>query len=292
MLTNCSQADKYGDSEDLLGKWFAANPGKRENIFLASKFGIRYKTDGSQPPYWVDSSPEYCLEAIDESLRRLGLPFVDLYYVHRLDGKTPVEKTMGAMVKLKKEGKVKHIGLSECSATSLRRAHAVHPITAIQVEYSLFALDIESPERKLLDTARELGVAIVAYSPLGNGLLTNTLHTREDVSKPGDLRQMLPWFSEQNIEQNGQVITEISEMAKAKGVSAAQLALAWLLSQGDDIFPIPGTTKAHRLVENLDSLSVTLSSDEEKELRKISSRVAGVRFNALTPYAFGDTPSV
>ncbi|KAJ5987248.1 Aldo/keto reductase [Penicillium sp. IBT 35674x] len=284
-------ADKYGDSEDVLGKWFAANPDKRKDIFLATKFGI--VNTPTPPGFTMNSTPEYCRTAIESSLNRLGLPFVDLYYVHRLDKVTPVEKTMQAMVELKDAGKIKYIGLSECSAESLRRAHAVHPITCVQVEYSLFCREIESPKRKLLETARELGVAIVCYSPLGNGILTGGIRSKEDVSKPGDKRgSFLPWLQKGNIEKNMALVDEIAAFARAKGVTTPQLALAWLLAQGDDIFPIPGTSKTQRLEENLESLFVSLSEKEEKEIRQLGERAVGGRFQTATGYDFADTPAL
>ncbi|CAI7632568.1 unnamed protein product [Penicillium bialowiezense] len=283
-------ADKYGDSEDLLGRWFSANPEKRKNIVLATKFGIR--TTPGVAGFSVDSTPEYCGRAIEGSLQRLGLPFVDIYYVHRLDKVTPIEKTMEAMVGLKAAGKIKHIGLSECSAASLRRAHAVHPVTCVQVEYSLFCKDIESPQTQLLHVARELGVAIVAYSPLGNGLLGGAIRSREDVTKPGDSRGALPWLSEENIEHNIGVLDRISRVAQSMSISSAQLALAWLLAQGDDIFPIPGTSNIHRLEENLGALSVSLSDGNERKLREASGEIVGGRFQARTGYDFADTPSL
>lgn len=284
-------ADEYADSEDLLGKWFAANPEKRNDIFLATKFGMRARSDGEK---WrlIDSSPDYCHQALEKSLTRLGLPYVDLYYVHRLDKITPIEKTIEALVELKNAGKIKHIGLSECSADSLRRAHAVSPITCIQVEYSAFCLAIESPHIRLLEVARELGVAIVAYSPMGNGLLTGSLRTRDDFTKPGDLRAALPWLKEENLESNVAVVDKISEIAKKKGFTTAQLALAWVLAQGDDIFAIPGTKKVHHLAENLESMSITLLSEEERAIRKLSEAVVGGRMQALSGYDFADTPAL
>jgi aryl-alcohol dehydrogenase-like predicted oxidoreductase len=242
--------------------------------------------------FHVDSSPEYCHKAIEKSLRRLGLPYVDLYYIHRLDKVTPIEKTVEALVELKKAGKIKYLGLSECSAESLRRAYAVHPIAAVQVEYSAFCLDIESPRTKLLETARELGVAVVAYSPLGNGILGGAIRTCEDVSGEGDLRGLLPMVNEENLPKNVATVDKISEIAKEKGITTAQLSLAWLLAQGDDIFPIPGTTKVHRLEENLGSLFVAVSKEEEKAVREVSQGYAGGRFQAMTGYAFGDTPAL
>jgi aryl-alcohol dehydrogenase-like predicted oxidoreductase len=273
----------------VLGKWFAANPEKRKDVFLATKFGIKsgFSNPSAVP---VDSSPEYCKEALEKSLKRLGLPSVDLYYVHRLDGKTPIEKTIQAMVELKDAGKIKYLGLSECSADSLRRAHAVHPITCIQVEYSAFCRDIESPTVNLLKTARELGVSVVAYSPLGNGILTGALRTREDFSKPGDLRSHMPWLSEQNLQTNLGIVDKLTEMAKSKGVTTPQLALAWLMAQGDDIFAIPGTKSLNRLTENLASLNLSISVGEENSIREVTAQVAGERVQNLTGLAFGDTP--
>jgi aryl-alcohol dehydrogenase-like predicted oxidoreductase len=285
-------ADEYGDSEDLIGKWFAANPDKRKDVFLASKFGVKISREGPKPSFSVDSTPEYCRTAIEKSLKRLGLPSIDLYYVHRLDKITPIEKTMEAMVELKKAGKIKYLGLSECSAESLRRAHAVHPISCVQVEYSPFCLDIESPQTRLLETARELGVAIVAYCPLGNGFLSGTIRTREDFTKPGDQRSVLPWLSEENLPKNLAIVDKISDIAKAKGITTAQLTLAWILAQGDDIIPLPGTTKVHRLAENLGSLSISLSPEEEKSIRQLSQAVVGGRYQTTTGYAFADTPAL
>lgn len=284
-------ADEYGDSEDLIGKWFAANPEKRADVFLTTKFGIRSSPEESMKSVVkIDSTPEYCAEALEKSLKRLGLPYVDVYYIHRLDQVTPIEKTIEGLVKLKDAGKIKYLGLSECSAESLRRAHAVHPITCVQVEYSVFCTAIESPKIRLLEAARELGVAVVAYSPMGNGFLTGTLQTREDVSKPGDLRGHIPWFKDEHIDGNVAIVKKISAIAKAKGVTSAQLALAWLLAQGDDIFAIPGTTKVHRLAENLGAMSVSLSSEEEKAVRELGEAVAGGRVQALAGFEFADTP--
>ncbi|KAF3931620.1 hypothetical protein ABW20_dc0102797 [Dactylellina cionopaga] len=285
-------ADEYKDSEDLLGKWFAANPEKRQDVFLATKFAVQVKYEGGGVQVSVDSSPEYCRKAIEKSLKRLGLPYVDLYYVHRLDKVTPIEKTIAAMVELKEAGKIKHIGLSECSAESLRRAHKVHPIACVQVEYSPFCLAIESSKIKVLETARELGIAVVAYCPLGNGFITGAIRNRENVIKPGDQRAMLPWLSEENVEKNVEIVDKISEIAKAKGVTTAQLTLAWVLAQGDDIFPIPGTTKISRLKENLGSLSVTLSPEEEQEIRRLSKNIAGGRIQEMLGHTFADTPEL
>ncbi|CAK7226470.1 hypothetical protein SCUCBS95973_006210 [Sporothrix curviconia] len=285
-------ADMYQDSEDLLGKWFQRNPEKRKDIFLASKFGIDM-SNPTQPS--VDSSPEYCRKAIAKTLSRLGLDYVDLYYVHRIDGKTPIEKTMEVLVDLKNQGKIRYIGLSACSAASLRRAYAVHPITCIQMEYSLFSHELETPERGVLAAARELGVAIVAFSPLGRGILTGGLTAGSDLEASGDIRRKfgLPWFQEGNLEKNLALVAKIGEMAKAKGATTPQLCLAWLLAQGDDIFAIPGTRKVERLEQNLASLKVTLTADEEKALRALGEQVAGA--NDRPDHAalnFGDSPEL
>ncbi|CAK7235073.1 hypothetical protein SBRCBS47491_009168 [Sporothrix bragantina] len=285
-------ADMYMDSEDLLGKWFKRNPEKRKDIFLASKFGIDMSNPTSPS---INSSPEYCRAAIAKTLSRLGLEYIDLYYVHRIDGKTPIEKTMEVLVDLKNQGKIKYIGLSACSAASLRRAYAVHPITCIQMEYSLFVTEIETPARGVLAAARELGVAVVAYSPLGRGILTGGIASGSDLEAGGDMRRTfgLPWFQEGNLEKNLALVAKMGELAKAKGVTTPQLCLAWVLAQGDDIFAIPGTRKIERLEQNLESLKVTLTADEEKQLRALGAQVAGA--NGRPEHAalnFGDSPEL
>ena len=210
--------------------------------------------------------------------------------MHRLDGVTPIEKTIEALVELKRAGKIKHIGMSECSADSLRRGHAVHPITAVQLEYNPFCLAIESDATPLLKTARELGVAVVGYCPLGNGFITGSIRNREDVLNPTDQRGMLPWLREENMANNLAVVDKLSAMADKKGVTLAQLTLAWLLAQGDDVFPIPGTKKLHRLEENLGSMNITLTAEEEMAYRKAAEGVVGGRVQDLLGYTFGDTP--
>jgi len=283
-------ADVYADSEDLLGKWFAANPDKRKSIFLATKFGNRRNAEGKPE---INSTAEYCKEACAKSLKRLGLPFVDLYYCHRLDSKTPIEQTVRAMAELKQEGKIKYLGLSECSSESLRRAHKVHPISAVQIEYSPWALDIESPQINLLNTCRELGVAVVAYSPIGRGVLSGTIRSRKDLAE-GDFRLMSPRFSEENFPNNLKIVDTIGALAKEHGVTATQLTLAWLLAQGDDIIPIPGTTKIERLEENLGALKVKLTKEEEVKIRKVieEAEVRGGRYpEGFTSALFADTPA-
>ncbi|EAW11068.1 putative aldo-keto reductase (AKR13) [Aspergillus clavatus NRRL 1] len=284
-------ADIYGDSEELLGKWFKANPSKRQDVFLVTKFANRQNTDGD---WYVDGSPEYVRAACERSLSRLGIETIDLYYCHRIDRKTPIEKTIEAMVQLKNEGKIKYLGLSECSADSLRRAHKVHPITAVQMEYSPFALDIESPQYKVLETARELGVAVVAYSPLSRGFLSGTLTSPDDLAE-GDVRRILPRFSRENFHKNLELVQKLKEVADRKKVTVSQLTLAWLMAQGDDVFPIPGTVKVDRLKENLGSLEIELSDEEEREVRLAcdAAEVAGTRYDgARAATLFADTPAL
>lgn len=288
-------ADMYLDSEDLLGKWFARNPEKREDIFLATKFGI----DMSVPTdIKLDSSPAYARQQLNKSLTRLGVDYVDLYYVHRIDGVTPIEKTMEALVEFKNQGKLRYIGLSGCSATSLRRAHAVHPIAAVQMEYSVFARDIETandPTKGVLAAARELGVAVVAYSPLGRGILAGGISGAADLESTGDMRRGfgLPWFQEGNLEKNLATVAQIAELAKAKKVTTPQLCLAWVLAQGDDVFAIPGTRKAERLQQNLASLDIKLTPDEEQKLRALGEQVAGGRTREEhEAMEFGESPEL
>lgn len=265
----------YGDSEELIGRWLAANPSKAKNIFLATKFFFRM-VDGERI---TDTSYENCKRCCNESLRRLGIPTIDLFYAHRLDPNTPIEETMKAMVELKNEGKIRHIGLSECSSESLRRACKVHHVAAVQVEYSPFSLEIESEQIAILKTARELGVAVVAYSPLSRGILSGQVRSRADFG-PGDIRSFLPRFSEENFGRNLEAVDKLKELAEGKGCTVTQLTLAWLLAQGDDIFPIPGTTRINALVENVESVKVQLTVEEEKTFRSIvqAAEVSGGRY--------------
>ncbi|KAF1921773.1 NADP-dependent oxidoreductase domain-containing protein [Ampelomyces quisqualis] len=278
-------SDLYGDNEDLLAKWFAANPSKRKDIFLATKFAVKGLSS-------IDSSPEYAKEACANSLKRLGIKQIDLYYCHRVDQKTPIEKTVEAMAQLKSEGKIKYLGLSEVSSATLRRAHKVHPISAVQVEYSPFALDIESPQIDLLKTCRELGVAVVAYSPLNRGLLSGTIKGPEDF-EDGDFRSFAPRFSKENFPKNLVLVEQLSAVAQRKGVTPAQVTLAWLMAQGQDVFPIPGTTRVERLKENLGALDVKLSEDEVKEIRKYvdEAEIGGTRYpESFMQTCYADTP--
>lgn len=266
--TNWDSADMYGDSEDLVGKWFARHPTRRSDIFLATKFGLRpgQKPDGT----WgitVDSSPAYCRQQCENSLRRLGTDYIDLYYIHRVDGQTPIEKTMAELVKLKSEGKIRHIGISASAPATLRRAHAIHPISAYQVEYSPWALDIEGPSGlNLLSTCRELGITVFAYSPLGRGIMTGQIRSPDDFEET-DLRRRFPRFSAENFPKNLALVDRMVEMAAAKNCTAGQLTMAWLMRQGEDIIPIPGTKKIKYLEENLAALEVVVSDEEDKRIR-------------------------
>jgi len=230
----------------------------------------------------------------EESKAVLGIKTIDLYYCHRVDKKTPIEKTVEAMVELKNEGKIKYLGLSEVSSDTLRRACKVHHIAAVQIEYSPFAIDIEQPQIALLETCRELGVAVVAYSPLGRGMMTGAYKSRSDFEE-GDFRSFAPRFSEENFPKNFKLVENISKLAEKKGCTPGQLTLAWLLKQGEDVIPIPGTKKIKYLEENLGALKVELSSDEEKEFRNYveAVEVHGTRYpEAMVGYLFADTPAL
>ncbi|PCH44696.1 Aldo/keto reductase [Wolfiporia cocos MD-104 SS10] len=280
-------ADVYADSEELLGKWFKRT-GKRNEIFLATKFGLRYS-----PTRTVNGDPEYVHEAFEKSLSRLGVDSVDLYYFHRADPDVPIEKTVGAMAELVKAGKVKYLGLSECSANTLRRAHAVHPITALQVEYSPFTLDIEDEKIGLLTTARELGVTVVAYSPLGRGLITGQYKGPEDFEED-DFRRRVPRYSKENFPNILKLADGLKKIGERHSATAGQVGLAWLLAQGQDVIPIPGTTNVARLKENLGSARLTLTADELEEVRKVANNAdhaKGDRYPpAMASLLFADTP--
>lgn len=267
------------DNEDLLGKWFKQNPDKRGNIFLATKFALA-GWDPVTKSMKISNDPAYIQQAIDKSLSRLGLPYVDLYYCHRLDEKAPVETTVAAMKKLQDAGKIKYIGLSECSAESLRRACTVAHIDAVQIEYSPWSLDIESKEIDLLRACRELGVATVAYSPLGRGFLSGKYRSRDDFDKT-DSRLGMPRFSEDAFHKNLELADTIKSLAGKKGCTAGQLTLAWLLSQGDDVIPIPGTTRIENFDENLRALKVHVSKDEDAQIREAIAKteIAGRRYD-------------
>ncbi|KAJ7350584.1 NADP-dependent oxidoreductase domain-containing protein [Mycena albidolilacea] len=250
----------YGDSEELIGKWFKRT-GKRNDIFLATKFGI-----GATG---VRGDPAFVKEQCATSLARLGVDSIDLYYQHRVDPNTPIEITVGAMAELVKEGKVKELGLSECSAKALRRAHAVHPIAAVQIEYSPFVLDIEDPKIALLATARELGVTIVAYSPLGRGLLTGRYKSPADFA-PDDFRHTVPKFSAANFPKILDVVSGLHKIGEKHNATAGQVTLAWILAQGPEFVVIPGTKKIKYLEENLGASAVKLSTEDVAAVRQIA----------------------
>jgi aryl-alcohol dehydrogenase-like predicted oxidoreductase len=228
-------SDVYGDSEALLGSWFTRTS-LRSSIFLATKFGYEQNSAGSFPS--IRSDPAFIHAACAKSLAALKTDYIDLYLAHRIDSVTPIEHTVAAMAALKASGKIRHLGLSEVSASTLRRAHAVHPIAAVEVEYSPFSLDIESPSTELLATCRELGVAVIAYSPLGRGMLTGRYKSPDDFEET-DGRRFLPRFSAENFGKNLLLVEALRGLAERKGCSVGQLCLAWLLAQGDDVFPIP-----------------------------------------------------
>lgn len=256
-------ADMYGPftNEQLVGKAIA---GRRDDVVLATKFGNERKPDGS----WVgiNGSPEYVRAACDASLQRLGVDHIDLYYQHRVDKTVPIEDTVGAMAELVQAGKVRHLGLSEASADTVRRAHAVHPIAALQTEYSLWERE---PETKIFPVLAELGVGFVPYSPLGRGFLTGQLRSEDDFAAD-DFRRHSPRFQGENFTRNLELVDRVKELADAKGCTPAQLALAWLLAQGEHIVPIPGTKKLDRLHENLGAVDVVLSAEDLKRLDELA----------------------
>ncbi len=258
-------ADMYGPftNERLVGKAIA---GRRDEVVLATKFGNERGEDGSRRG--VNGRPEYVRKAIDASLQRLGVECVDLYYQHRVDPDTPVEDTWGAMAELVVAGKVKHLGISEAAPETIRKAHAVHPITALQTEYSLWSRD---PEDEILDTVRELGIGFVAYSPLGRGFLTGQIASIDDLDE-GDFRRHNPRFQGENFDRNMQTVQRVREIAEEKGCSPAQLALAWVLAQGDDIVPIPGTKRLKWLEDNLGATDVTLTAEDLSRIDEVAPR--------------------
>jgi aryl-alcohol dehydrogenase-like predicted oxidoreductase len=268
-------ADMYGPftNEELVGRAIA---GRRDDVVLATKFGNERRPDGS----WVgiNGSPDYVRAACDASLQRLGVDHIDLYYQHRVDKTVPIEETVGAMAELVQAGKVGHLGLSEASADTVRRAHAVHPITALQTEYSLWERE---PETKVFPVLAELGIGFVPYSPLGRGFLTGQFRSPEDFAAD-DFRRHSPRFQGENFDRNLQLVDRVKELADAKGCTPGQLALAWLLAQGEHIVPIPGTKKVNRLRENMGAADVELSAEDLTRLDELAP--AGVAAGARYPH--------
>ncbi|KAI9119574.1 hypothetical protein K1719_009450 [Acacia pycnantha] len=284
-VTFLDTSDIYGPhtNEILLGK--ALKGGVRNKVELASKFGIGF-ADGRVD---IRGDPAYVRAACEASLKRLEVDCIDLYYQHRVDTRVPIEVTIGELKKLVEEGKVKYIGLSEASASTIRRAHAVHPITAVQLEWSLWARDVEE---EIIPTCRELGIGIVAYSPLGRGFFTSGAKVAESFSE-NDFRKHVPRFHPENLKHNNIIFERVSEMAKSKGCTTSQLALAWLHHQGNDVCPIPGTTKIENLNQNIGALSVKLTPEEMAELESFvaGDAVKGERSTAaLATYKDADTP--
>nr|GMD68040.1 auxin-induced protein PCNT115-like [Ipomoea batatas] len=273
-VTFLDTSDVYGPhtNEILVGK--ALKGGVRERVELATKFGIIF-ADGKRD---ICGDPAYVRAACEASLKRLDVDCIDLYYQHRIDTRLPIEVTMGELKKLVEEGKIKYIGLSEASASTIRRAHAVHPISAVQLEWSLWSRDVEED---VIPTCRELGIGIVAYSPLGRGFLSSGPKLLEDFTN-GDFRKYLPRFQAENLEHNKKLYERIVEIAETKGCTPSQLALAWVHHQGNDVCPIPGTTKIENLIQNIGALSVKLTPEDMAELENIGSAdaVKGDRFQA------------
>lgn len=254
-VTFLDTADMYGvgKNEELVGK---AVKGRRDEVILATKFGNMRSEDGKF--LGINGRPEYVKSACEASLRRLGVDHIDLYYQHRVDPNTPIEETVGAMSELVREGKVRYIGLSEAAAATIRRAHAVHPITALQTEYSLWSRDVED---EILPVCRELGIGFVPYSPLGRGFLTGQIQKFEDLAED-DYRRFSPRFQGENFIKNLELVKRVEEIAAEKGVTPSQLALAWLLAQGDDIVPIPGTKRRKYLEENIGAVGLELTNED------------------------------
>lgn len=261
-VTFLDTADMYGvgHNEELVGK---AIQNRRDQVILATKFGNVRGDDGSF--LGVNGKPDYVRSACEASLKRLGVDVIDLYYQHRVDPDTPIEETVGAMAELVQEGKVRYLGLSEAAPATIRRAQAVHPISALQTEYSLWSRE---PEAEILPTCRELGIGFVPYSPLGRGLLTGKIKSSEDLSE-GDYRaERYPRFRSENLQHNLELVQRVEQMATNKGVKAGQLALAWVLAQGEDIVPIPGTKRRTYLEENIAATDVTLTEAELNQIKE------------------------
>ncbi|MHA7143486.1 aldo/keto reductase [Arthrobacter sp. TmT3-37] len=273
-VTFFDTAEMYGPytNEELLGR---ALKDRRDDVVIATKFGTIRHTAGDA--MGVDGSPENVRLSIDGSLRRLGTDHVDLYYQHRMDPSVPVEETMGALADLVREGKILHIGLSEAAPETIRRAHTVHPVTALQTEYSLWSRD---PERELLPLVRELGIGFVPYSPLGRGFLTGTIRS-VDALDESDFRRRNPRFAGENLQANIRIVEQVDDVAQQVGATPGQVALAWLLAQGDDIAPIPGTKQVHYLEENVAADGLTLTAGQLEQLDAVAAPV-GDRYEDMS----------
>jgi aryl-alcohol dehydrogenase-like predicted oxidoreductase len=282
-ITFLDTADMYGPftNEKLVGSAIA---GRRDEVVLATKFGNVRGEDGSF--LGVSGKPDYVREACDASLSRLGVDHIDLYYQHRVDPETPIEETVGAMKELVEAGKVRYLGLSEAGAATIRKAHAVHPISALQSEYSLFTRDVED---EILPTVRELGIGFVPYSPLGRGFLTGRWRSIEDMPENDTRSARFPRFAQENFQKNLELADRVREVADEKGITPGQLALAWLLAQGDDIVPIPGTKRRKYLEENAGAAGVTLTSDDLASIEEAMPRgsAAGERYTEEMMRAVG-----
>jgi aryl-alcohol dehydrogenase-like predicted oxidoreductase len=276
-VTFFDTAEMYGPftNEELLGKALA---GRRDEVTIATKFGIRVTPTPENPlGRTIDGSPENVRRSIEGSLARLGADHVDLYYQHRVDPNVPIEETVGALTELVGEGKVRHIGLSEAAPETIRRAHAVHPIAAVQTEYSLWTRD---PETAVLPTCRELGIGFVPYSPLGRGFLSGRFKSPDDLDE-SDFRRHGPRFTGENLEANLRLVGRLEELAAEKGVTSGQLALAWVLAQGDDVVPIPGTKRRSYLEENVGALDVSLSAADLAAIADALPAAAGDRYDPV-----------
>lgn len=262
-VTHLDTAEIYGPytNEELVGQ---ALKGRRDQVVLATKFGLVSHAGGG--PRVLDSSPANIRTAVEGSLRRLGTDHIDLYYQHRVDPNTPIEDTVGALAELVAEGKVRHIGLSEASPATIRRAHAVHPVTALQTEYSLWTRDVEA---EILPLLRELNIGFVPYSPLGHGFLTGQIRSTDDIAAD-DWRKTNPRFTGENFQRNLRIVDEVQAVAAQAGATLAQIALAWLLAQGDDIAPIPGTKRVSRVEENTAADRIELSAEQVERLNNLT----------------------
>jgi aryl-alcohol dehydrogenase-like predicted oxidoreductase len=276
-ITFLDTADAYGigDNEELIGRTIRP---RRNEAFIATKFAnVRKKDD---PTHWaLSGKPEYVRAACDASLARLGIDHIDLYYQHRVDPGTPIEETVGAMSELVKAGKVRYLGLSEASPATIRRAHKVHPITALQTEYSLWERHVEA---EILPTVRELGIGFVPYSPLGRGFLTGAIATKDDLGENDARSQRYPRFAGENFDRNQRLVGRVKAIAERRGLKAGQLALAWVLDKGDDLVPIPGTKRRRYLEENAAAIDVRLTAAEVAELEAAvpQDEIAGDRYAA------------